>query len=72
MIASYVDGRSLNKLSNTGINIKEFYDYCHKALNISFGEYTAVDNLTIYSRGNYFMELLINNKQKERENERKE
>ena len=61
MIASYVDGRSLNKLSDIGINIKELYDYCLKALNISFGEYTIVDNLTIYSRGNYFMELLVNN-----------
>lgn len=28
MIASYVDGRSLNKLSDIGINIKELYDYC--------------------------------------------
>ena len=61
MIASYVDGRSLNKLSDIGIHNKELYDYCLKALNISFGEYTIVDNLTIYSRGNYFMELLVNN-----------
>ncbi len=61
MVASYVDGRSLTKLSNLGINIKELYDYCLKALNISFGEYTIVDNLTIYSRGSYFMELLVNN-----------
>ena len=61
MVASYVDGRALNNLSDDGININEFYDYCQKALNISYGEYTIVDNLTIYSRGNYFMKLLVNN-----------
>ena len=60
VVASYVDGRALTKLNNTGINIEGLYDSCIRALNISFGEESFVNNETSFIKGTYFMGLLVN------------
>lgn len=61
-IANYIDGRNMSNLTNIGINKDEFYKFCLKSFNVSFGEasiYTFEDEL-IYIRGNYYMGLLVN------------
>ena len=59
-IASYIDGR--NNLTNTGINKDEFYKFCLKSLNVTFGEASIFnyEDEQIYIRGNYYMRLLVN------------
>jgi hypothetical protein len=61
-IANYIDGRNMSNLTNIGINKDEFYKFCLKSFNVSFGEasiYTFEDEL-IYIRGNYYKGLLVN------------
>ena len=60
-VPNYVDGRNMSKLKKTGINFEEFYDFCLRVLNETFGHIIPQNNKTrSYIQGTKYMELLVN------------
>lgn len=60
-IPNYIDGREITKLKNTKLNFEEFYDFCLRVLNETFGALIPQNNKTLaYIQGSPSMELLIN------------